>query len=196
MFPVKSRKIIIILIMVVALLVTAIVIAGLGEQPEIVRVSPDPDSQEVNLDTEISVLFGQIPENISLQIDPPLEIKQEIYNQNLLATPQERLQEGTDYQVSILFKKKDIFSWRFTTKELQESEIIEEEIKATQKLYPLIDYLPLKTDSYYLTYLKSMVLEATLKTGTKEAAEAEIREWIQSKGVDPATHQIVFTPGP
>ena len=197
MFAAKSRKIIIILVIVLILVVVAISLAGMRKQPEIIQVFPEPGSQEVSLNTEISVLFiNQAPENISLQIEPSLEIKQEVYNQSFLAIPQERLQEGVVYQVTVLFGKKDIFSWSFTTKELQESEVMEEEVEITQRLYPLIDYLPLETDTYHLTYARSMVLQVTLKAGTQEAAEAEIKTWIQSKGVDPATHEIIFTPGP
>jgi hypothetical protein len=65
-------------------------------------------------------------------------------------------------------------------------------IEETQQLYPLIDYLPIDNELYYLAYSAPYELVVLLRSGDKNAVENEITDWIESKGVDPETHTIIF----
>lgn len=59
------------------------------------------------------------------------------------------------------------------------------------KNYPLFDYLPYKSDTFYLNYLKPFTLEAIIKENTPQAKQ-EVLNWISSKGVDLKTHTILW----
>jgi len=79
-----------------------------------------------------------------------------------------------------------------TDKTLSETEVMDLETEYTLRLYPLINYLPIENERYYLTYKDSLVLQVTLKKGKQEEIKKEIVDWIKSKNVDPATHKIIF----
>lgn len=57
------------------------------------------------------------------------------------------------------------------------------------KNYPLFDFIPNKTNNWKIDYLRPLVLEIVLKKDTPEIRK-EVLDWIESKGVDPASHQI------
>ena len=63
--------------------------------------------------------------------------------------------------------------------------------KKLNQRFPLIDYLPYQNDEFTLDYLGPLKLEVHLKIAS-ESAQAAVRDWIRSKGVDPATHEIIF----
>lgn len=195
--PTRTRKIIISLFLVFLLLVGVVIFFGSKETgPQIIQVFPEPGSQEVKPDEVISLIFGETPpiENLSFKIEPETPFKQEVYDQSLILSPETNLRSKATYRVVVFFKDKEILSWRFTTKILFESETIESETRETQRLYPLITYLPLETALYHLTYANPLVLQVTLKTEDRTAAETEIKTWMKTKGVDPATHEFVFIP--
>jgi hypothetical protein len=194
MFHSQTKKIIIGLLLII-ILITLIVVSSSRKKPlGIVQVYPNPESKNVDVKTDINVIFDQEPslKDISFKINPEFEFKQELFDRSLVITPKENLQGNTTYHIDVLIEKENIFSWTFSTRKLSESEVIEIEVEETQRMYPLANYLPLKTDSYRLTYIKPMVLQVTLKTGSEMEVEEEIKEWIKSKGIDPSTHQIVF----
>lgn len=196
MFPPQSRKIIIGLLFATIVVVIIAIVPKLKKKPlEVLQVSPTPASQNVDVKTTINLIFNQKPsmKDVSFKVTPEFKFDQEVSEQSLFLTPQKILEEGTTYQIEVLFKNKSIFVWSFSTREFTESEEVEVEIEETKRLYPLIDYLPLETDSYHLTYIKSMTLQVTLKIEDKKEVEKEIEEWIKSKGIDPSTHQIIFT---
>lgn len=196
MFFSQSKKIIIGLSLAVILVILIVTLPKLKKGPlEVLQVSPVPASQNIDAKTTINLIFNQKPlmKDISFKTEPEFKFNQEVFNQSLLITPEKTLEEGTTYQIEVLFKNKNIFVWSFSTREFTETEEIEVEIEETKRMYPLIDYLPLETDSYHLTYIKPMTLQVTLKIEDKKKVEKEIKEWIKSKGIDPSTHQITFT---
>ncbi len=194
MFHSQAKKVIIGLLLIAILIVLVVVSSSKKKPLEIIQAYPNPNSKSADVKTDINVIFNQEPslEDISFKINPVFEFKQELFGRSLVITPKESLQGNATYQINVLFEKENIFSWTFSTRELSESEVIEIEIGETQEMYPLINYLPLETDFYHLTYIEPAVLQVTLKTGDKEEIEEEIKEWIESKGIDPSTHQIVF----
>ncbi len=88
------------------------------------------------------------------------------------------------------------FQEHFKVEEKKETpiktEVIQEEIKLTKERYPLIDWLPLDTENYHLTYSAPHTLQIALKKGNKETAKEQIIEWIKSKGIDPESQKIIF----
>lgn len=64
--------------------------------------------------------------------------------------------------------------------------------------YPLLAYTPYYSDAWKIGYLRVKTLEVILNKDTKETRQ-EVIDWIESKGVDPKTHEIfwhVATPTP
>ena len=57
--------------------------------------------------------------------------------------------------------------------------------------YPLFDYIPYKTKNWQIDYLKPLTLEIILKADTL-AIRQEVLNWIKEKGVDPASHEIIW----
>jgi len=75
-----------------------------------------------------------------------------------------------------------------------ESELVQREQEITRELYPLAKWMPKEneTDTYSLIYSQPHTLEVTLKKGTREEALKQINDWIASKGINPASQQIIF----
>lgn len=57
--------------------------------------------------------------------------------------------------------------------------------------YPLFQFIPYKTANWQIDYLKPLTLEVIMKNDTQEIRQ-EVVGWIQSKGVNPSTHQILW----
>lgn len=71
-------------------------------------------------------------------------------------------------------------------------EMAEEQTLETQKLYPLIEYLPIDNNRYHLTYSDAFELKITIKQGLEEEIKQEILDWITSKNIDPASHTLII----
>jgi len=73
------------------------------------------------------------------------------------------------------------------------SEILE----SLKERFPLVEFLPYETENFYLDYIAAFHLQVTIKKANVSAQiRQEVFNWIKSKGVDPQTHKIDFTPGP
>jgi len=57
--------------------------------------------------------------------------------------------------------------------------------------YPLFDYVPFETENWSVDYLKPLEIQVMLKSDTPEMRQ-EVLDWIESKGVNPQTHKIIF----
>lgn len=63
--------------------------------------------------------------------------------------------------------------------------------KEIQRDYPLFDFIPYKSKNWQIDYLKPLTLEIILRSDTL-ANRQEALNWIKEKGIDPATHGIVW----
>lgn len=63
-----------------------------------------------------------------------------------------------------------------------------------RKYYPLAQFLPYNSDDFDVEYYTDkLTLPVTIKTPDVARAKQEVRDWIQSHGVDPSTHQLIWT---
>lgn len=91
-----------------------------------------------------------------------------------------------------------IYTWNFTTSDQvgQGDSGLQAELdkQINEDFYPLIQFLPYKTQNYLLGYANHKELRITLrKSGLdRNAILTEVRAWVQSKGVDPNSHTYVF----
>lgn len=80
----------------------------------------------------------------------------------------------------------------------EQGESPEELLKNLKQKFPLIEYLPYETEKFSINYQAPFSLKIKIKkTEELEIIKKEVLNWIQSKGVDPTTHQIEWlTPEP
>ena len=60
-----------------------------------------------------------------------------------------------------------------------------------QNKYPLLDYLPFKSENFTLEYIGPLKLKVILKKDTA-VYKQEVLDWITGKEVEPSTHQIIW----
>jgi len=66
--------------------------------------------------------------------------------------------------------------------------------KSLEKNFPLFSFLPYETEKYRLTYQAPFELKIKLKSNQEDQQiiQQEIASWMKSKGIDPASHQLIF----
>ena len=64
-------------------------------------------------------------------------------------------------------------------------------LQQEQQDFPLLHWVPYETADFAVDYLEPLKLEVAVKT-TREAAEAGVKSWIRSHGVDPASHEVSY----
>jgi len=67
-------------------------------------------------------------------------------------------------------------------------------LKDLEKRFPLQKFLPYTEENFTLGYIGPLFLKITLKKDAPEIRQG-VLDWIWSKGVDPATHQIKWEIG-
>lgn len=71
----------------------------------------------------------------------------------------------------------------------------EDILKSVQEKYPLFRFVPYKELGFRIDYVAPLTLEVTLKIDTPEIRQ-KVFDWIQSKGVSPQTHEIIWKVNP
>lgn len=67
----------------------------------------------------------------------------------------------------------------------------EELLDTLKEKFPLVESIPYQTDEFSINYQAPLHLKIEIKIiAKKEAIKQKVLDWIQSKGVDPDTHQI------
>ena len=183
----KTKKIIFILAFVIGILITFNLFQK--SQPVIKVISALPSDNVVDVDFNISpqVHFDRPPENISFLSEPTIDFATQVENNLISLILNQPLAANTDYRIVVLAGKKEIFSWSFTTRAQTESEAIIEEMETDQQDYPLAALLPYKTKNFEISYEGPLLLRVVLKNANQKK---QALDWIQSKEVDPNTHQI------
>lgn len=61
------------------------------------------------------------------------------------------------------------------------------------KQFPLLKNIPYKTSEFKVIYSKPLQLTVELQPNVStQSAEIKVLNWIQSKGINPSTHEIIF----
>lgn len=147
---------------------------------------------EVALEQELVLEFNKSPQNIKLVSHPAMQFDLQVYQNTLLAKPTRLYQEATQYQIEIKHKNQTIANFSFTTKLMDETDIIRRDEVDTLATTPLINYTPYETDQFYVFYSNNFELTINLKQGTKTEAEWQIKDWMQNLGIEPNSHTLVF----
>jgi hypothetical protein len=159
--------------------------------------------------TEITVSFTtnvpiQSPDAFHLQISPALQYDWQFLNTypttEVKALALGGLQPSTAYTVTVTNKENaPVSSWSFTTSSIPAQSHSATRNKLDQDInaqyYPLTTYLPYSTTDFTVQeYTDHLTLQVLVKSADTEKVKTEVTDWIRSKGVDPSTHTINYTP--
>ncbi len=110
------------------------------------------------------------------------------------------LRVATEYTLLISQKGQTIATLNFTTANSQNDPRYLQGLQSDlDKNYPLAQFTPYETALYRVVYSAPLALEIDLKSYTLDQASVieQIKAWVQSHGVDPATHTYtVVAPSP
>lgn len=160
------------------------------QPPKIIKL-PELDL-DTAIDQNLIVEFSKTPTNISLVAHPAIQFELQIYENTLIAKPKNFYEEATQYQIEIKHKNQILGSFDFTTKTMDETELIRQVEQESLSVAPLINYTPYETNEFYVVYTNDFELTTTIKRGTQTEIEPKIKQWMQNKGVDPNSHKLIF----
>lgn len=160
------------------------------QPPEVIKL-PELDLNTA-INQDLIIEFSKFPANISLTAHPAMQFELQIYENTLIAKPKKFYKEATQYQIEIKYKKRTLNSFSFTTKIMDETELIMQTEQESLANAPLINYTPYETEQFYVVYTNDFELTTTIKRGTKTEIEPKIKQWMQNKGVDPTSHKLIF----
>lgn len=193
----QPKTLIIILILLIISLAALNLFKKTSQPLQVISVSPLNGAENVDLDVSLEIRFNREPTTFSVLSQPEIDYSLQTSNSTVTLVLNRPLEPKTQYSLTVLSQGKAISSWSFTTRLFTEGEAIKEEIKITQKAYPLIDFVPYETENFRIAYEDPLYLRVKIKKKNVSAIKKEVLDWIRSKGVDPQTHQIEWvTPGP
>lgn len=178
--------------------------------PAVASSSPQNQSEGVILTLPITVSFAEDLDtgqqaNVSFTIQPGLDVLQEWTNAAVLQLALTQLPESsTTYTVTVLYKKKAIYSFTFTTTaetpeelteagrvQAEEDFLFAQEEKEFYKTYPWYGSIPIRTDDYVIVYnFEKEAFRISLTLGENplgaqiEAAKTRALDSLEAIGVD------------
>jgi hypothetical protein len=164
---------------------------------EVVYVSPENQTENVAISTQIKIDFNQPLKNqeeVVIELSPETEIDKKLENDNqtLVLSPRLQLHPNADYQLTIKNQKEQLL-WQsnFKTEKMQgDPNLPAAQIEYTKENYPLLPYIPYEADKFYVVYSRPLTLKVVILRGSQKEVEPLVFDWIRSHGVDPETHTI------
>lgn len=199
----KTLRIIIILALLAGGLLFLKLLALKKSFPQIIQTSPFNGQTQVPINTKIFLYFDKniLANNWQVSPSPEFKFSLGISGNKMEILPSESLKYETNYNLEIknLKFKQFYYSFSFTTIQtplpptqkngLGDPNFYNEIQKGVVNYYPLLKYIPYKTELWTIDYLGPLKLEVILKKNTPEIRQ-EVLNWITSKGVDHKTHKI------
>ena len=188
-----------------------------GEKLQVVNATPLPGQNNIPLNQEIVLEFNQAvnPQDLVFSFFPEFlfEIKSE--NQKIIIKPKESLLPKTQYRLE--FKDKSDHSLFSLVFETTGEEIVpsfspslspsleataegkgdpnarEEMAKKLYQDYPLYNFVPYRTTTWYTDYAAPKKLLVIYKKGENlPTIQEEVFAWIRENKLDPKTHLYVW----
>lgn len=194
-----NKKLILILLVFIGLLV-GLTLRQKSQRkiPMVVSLLPLAGASNVHPDTKIEISFEETVNlhDFSFQMEPSFSFQKVLSDdqRQIILNPERLLRYDTLYIVKVidLPSNQTLANWSFTTRPGQDDPEMRREIdELQQEEYPLLPFTPPDDASFYFLYTGPRQLKVFLK-GDAAAAKQEVLEWISSKGVDPASHQIEY----
>lgn len=114
----------------------------------------------------------------------------------VVATHSPAFSSATRYSLALSWRGASLLTHNLTALQTQEDVVLIQNMKAElARDYPLGQKTPYETTAFRVVYSAPLTLEITLKNTTlsAETALADIRSWVQSNGLDPASHKYVVS---
>lgn len=162
---------------------------------EVDSVSPAPKATQVKLDTNIQINFTNkiSPDQIKIWSQPEIKYQLDQSDEKQISLVlQNFLQTNTNYQIKVFDQKEQLlFSWQFLTEEIVSNPLAAQKASEwEQENHPLGKYLPWENDNFKIYYTGPKKIEVIIKNQDIDVIKSEVRDWINSKDVDPDSHQI------
>lgn len=208
----QRTKIIIILAGVVGILVGLKLLLSQPLTPKIIKTDPVDNQQNAYPKQTLKLIFDRPVSVEDWQIAPfpTFEFSLKSDKETLEIIPKKELAADTQYRIEVKNSQDPSFYFTLSFKTVPDllgpppggktpsKEQVEKYYwdlsRKTYEETPLFDYVPYKTENYIVDYIKPLTLQVLLSKDSKEI-RAEVLDWIRSKGVDPATHQIIWKVG-
>jgi hypothetical protein len=170
----------------------------------VLATSPQDGAREVPIDDNITITFADaIPSAslVKLVFTPALpNVEYSILTKFPAATitfdPLGLMGRNTSYTVRVVYDGKEIDSFKFATQvappQQNDPGAVEYGEQITLEQYPLAKVTPYDSPTAYADYYAPFKMDVRVKSGTKEAAKAEIDAWMIKNGVNPSTHTLNF----
>lgn len=163
--------------------------------PKVKSFSPVGNANNVDLNEPITLVFNKPinPSQFSATTTPDMTFDVSVNNGNVLVfQPKLSYLQNTYYVVRILYNQKIIGGTNFTTMKSQsEPQFLERIAAQMDQQYPLAIHLPYSTANYQVVYASPLTLSIQLFTSNldQNTVLAEVKRWVSSQGVNPATHE-------
>lgn len=194
----KQIKVIILALLAIFIFILIIVLDN-QKIPTLKSHTPSNTAANVPLNAPIILVFDRDninPNQFQIKSNPTLPFVLEKGPTNTLIVNHELyFLQNTIYKIIIYYQGAPISDFQFKTSKAENNpqalQLLERQIKEE---YPLIDDLPPDQISYTVAYSRPKTIEITILDNKVDATTilAEINEWFNNKGVDPATHQFIF----
>jgi len=192
-----------ILFLIIALVVIAILFIWLSARPKpvkIIRVSPLSESQNIDPNTQILVLFSQKVDlgQVHFTINPKTLLQKSTQDQEtIIFIPEQPLKGNQIYRISVWYQKENPTTWEFKTKidtetpsiPLYPSPGVETTPTSTQSnssqiKNKIISQLPVETENYSIQYLsKNDQFFITIKKSPYDTYKSQVIIWFKNFGI-------------
>ncbi len=208
----QKTKLIIALAGIVGVLAGIKLLLSQPTTPKIIKTEPADNQQNVYPKQTLKLTFDRPVSTQDWQISPfpAFEFSLKGDKETIEIIPQKELGADTQYKIEIKNVKDPSFYFVFSFKTIPDllgpppggKTPSKEEVEKyywdlSRKTYeetPLFDYVPYVTENYIVDYIKPLTLQVLLTKDTPQI-RAEVLDWIRSKGIDPASHQIIWKVG-
>jgi hypothetical protein len=205
----QRTKLIIILAGVVGILMGLKLLLSHPPTPKIIKTDPADNQQNAYPKQTLKLTFDRPVSTKNWQIVPfPFfEFSLKSDKETLEIIPEKELTADTQYKIEVKNNQDPSFYFTLSFKTIPDllgpppggkipskEEVEKYYWDLSRKTYeetPLFDYVPYVTENYIVDYIKPLTLQVLLTKDTPQI-RAEVLDWIRSKGVDPATHQIIW----
>lgn len=184
------------------LLVGAVLIFALSllfqGTPKLVETNLINGQTNVDLNTELVLVFDKPvnqkkvrvistpPDDYTLTKDAPAKLR---------ASHSRSFYQDTNYVVEIYYNNSLVQALSFHTQKSESNprdlQVIQEEV---ERDYPVAAKLPLTKSNYQIVYVAPLTLQVELydESLDQRLIAKEIAAWLQSEGIDPTSHELVF----
>lgn len=199
LFKDRRVKLLLVLTLAAGFLVGLKLLLTKQSPPQIIETQPKNDEKAVEIDKKIVVVFDQKIKRDDWEVAafPSFSFDLKAVDNRLEVLPSSPLGYDREYRLEVKSPTFSSFYHTFSFATVPVSPgignpyFLEEAEESMQKNYPLLNNTPYEAQNFSVDYIGPLKLLVKLGKDTPQIRQ-EVLDWIKSKGVDPASHQIVW----